>query len=224
MEGRKFKPLFLGSEEIHTKEEVKVYDNSEELLREELESLLGKLEEKEKEVQKLKKEIEELTQKIREKDDALNQLSEKLKNLEVKNILLDGIEKGIKEEVSKLVEYVSEELESYIRKVLEEFSLNLPQEEILKKQLREILYELVNLREKIKLYLNPEDYRIIAGELKLIKEDLKEENMELEVVIDENLSRGEFLIKGEHFRIERSPEDFAKEVYKCVLRNGTQRD
>ncbi|NPB08491.1 MAG: hypothetical protein GXN96_06135 [Aquificae bacterium] len=218
---REFKPLFWGEEKRETREEVRVYENTEDFLREELERTLELLQEKEEEISRLKKEIDLLKNALEEKERKIEDLTEKVRENDIRESLLKGIRTNVLQEVEKLLRNTQQELESFVRKALEEFLLSLPQEEVLKKHLKEILYELLNLREKIKLYLNPEDYRLIAGELRDLKEELKEEGLELEVVIDENLSRGQFLIKGEHFRVERNPEEFAREVYRCILRNGT---
>ena len=220
-----FKPLF---KPVYQKEKEQKRESQS--AEEELKKIL---EEIRRENSSLREEIMRINQEKAKLIDELNSLKELLKKeREERDKLLAQIEKikAEKEDVVKLCKNLHFQLEEvfkefkeksaeFIVRVLEEFSFSLPQTEALKEDLDKIFSELINYKLPIKLYMNPKDYRTLESYILSIKEKLRREGLEIQVITDDKLSVGEVHIKSEQFHIERSPKEFAKAVFEEVFRH-----
>lgn len=220
-----FKPLFKPISKDEKEEKKEKTENKEDLK--------ALLEDIRKENSLLREEIVKLNEEKSKLVSEINTLKELLqKERKERDRLLEQIEriKTEKEDVVKLCKNLQFQLEEvfkefkeksaeFIVRVLEEFSFSLPQTEALKEDLDKIFSELINYKLPIKLYMNPKDYRTLESYILSLKEKLRREGLEIQVVTDDKLSVGEVHIKSEQFHIERSPKEFAKAVFEEVFRH-----
>ena len=219
-----FKPLFVPV--IQEKEEKKEKKNEEENLKVKLEeirrenlSLKEKIIKLNEERIKLEKELENLKELLREKEREKEKLSVQLEEVKTEKEDIKELCKRVNFQLEEVLGELKIKFEEFILKVLEEFSLSLPQTEVIKKDLERIFSELLNYKLPVKLYMNPKDYQELESYILSFKEKLKSEGLEVQVITDDEISPGEVRIKSEQFYIERSPKDFAKAVFEEVLRD-----
>ncbi len=220
-----FKPLFKSISQSENEKKKEAQGTEEDLKK--------ILEELRRENYLLREEIMKINKEKAKLIDELNNLKELLKReREERDKLLTQIERIEleKEDVIKLCKSLHLQLEEVFRglreksaefivRVLEEFSFFLPQTEVLKEDLDKIFSELINYKLPIKLYMNPKDYRTLENYILSLKEKLRREGLEIQVITDDKLSVGEIHIKSEQFHIERSPKEFAKAVFEEVFRH-----
>ena len=220
-----FKPLFVPNNSTNTEDQKNVKEKDDNLQR-----IIDKIK---RENDLLKQEILELKSEKERLNEEIKRLSEILsKEKTEREKLLIQLEhiKSEKEEVVSLCKEIHFQLEEvfkefrdkiaeFIVKVLEEFSFSVPQTDILKEDLEKIFSELINYKLPLKLYINPKDYRVLENHLLSLKEKLKREGLEIQIITDDKLSMGEVHIKSDQFHIERSPKEFAKAVFEEVFRH-----
>jgi len=130
---------------------------------------------------------------------------------EKKNItnLLNEIRKDIELKVEKKLEEVEKYLIEFslllVKKIIS-IELSERTKEIIKSNIISMINQFKKL-EKMEIYLNPEDY-------KLLKEDFQDEIFILK--IDESLNRGNFYIKNEGFNLIFNPDLILKSIEEKI--------
>ncbi len=146
-------------------------------------------------------------------------LIEELNSIKEEKENLASLCKELHLQLEEVFNEFKEKSAEFIVRVLEEFSFSLPQTEALKEDLEHIFSELTNYKIPVKLYMNPKDYRTLESYILSLKERLRREGLEIQVITDDKLGMGELQIKSEQFQIERSPKEFAKAIFEEVFRN-----
>ncbi len=220
-----FKPLFvkgnpeenIGEEEQNRQEEnlIRVV---EELKRENTvlkEEILRIKEEKEE----LMKEIVQLNKIIKKEQEEKKVLINEIDRLKKEKENIEKLYHSIHSQLNRVLDEFKEKSVEFIVNVLREFSFSLPQTDALREDLENIFSELTNYKLPVKLYMNPQDYETLEGYILSLKERLRREGLEVQVITDDKLSVGEVQIRSEHFHIERSPKEFARAIFEEVFRH-----
>ncbi len=216
--GEEFKPL---RETIGKKEEKR-----EEGFKDVIKLLTDENRKLKKQVEELEKLKEELESALLKKEESLRQrlgriaeLEREIEQLKKRNTLKISFKERLENYLEGILQDATERLYRFLEEALKEFLLEIPQERINRETLKNILAELVSFREDVKVYLNPEDYEIMKEELEGLRTLLSAEGITLSIFPDKEVEKGSFKIKGLHFTVERSPEEFAKEVFRKVFRD-----
>jgi flagellar biosynthesis/type III secretory pathway protein FliH len=176
-----------------------------------LKEILDELEIKEKkdlDIFEIEKKIEESYKKgiidgeekakliwLEERKNILSLLSEIKKDIEIK------VEKKLEELEKYLIEFSLLLVKKLISVELSERS-----KEIIKSNIKSLISQFKKL-EKIEIYLNPEDY-------KLLRDDFEDEIFIFK--IDESLNRGNFYIKNEGFNLIFNPDLILKNIEEKI--------
>ncbi|WP_461829917.1 FliH/SctL family protein [Aquifex sp.] len=171
------------------------------------------------EKKKLIEEVERLTQVIKRMEEEKKKLIDEVDNLKREREEVKELCEAMHSQLENVFEKFKESSAEFIVRVLEEFSFSLPQTEALKEDLEKIFSELINYKLPVKLYMNPKDYESLEGYILSLKERLRREGLEVQVITDDKLSVGEVQIKSEQFHIERSPREFARAIFEEVFRH-----
>lgn len=222
---RGFKPLFIKGESEESKGEERKNTGEPDLMKvlEEIKRENSVLKEEvlriREEKEKLIEEVERLTLVIKRVEEEKKRLINEVNNLKKEREKVAKICEAMHSQLENVFEKFKESSVEFIVKVLEEFSFSLPQTEALKEDLEKIFSELINYKLPVKLYMNPKDYESLEGYILSLKERLRREGLEVQVITDDKLSVGEVQIKSEQFYIERSPKEFARAIFEEVFRH-----
>ena len=219
-----FKPLFVKGNpkenigEEQSQQEENLIRVIEEIKRENAalkEEILHIKEEKEK----LMKEIVQLNEIIKKEREERESLINEIERLKKEKENIEKLFYSIHSQLDRVFDEFKERSVEFIVNVLREFSFSLPQTDALKEDLENIFSELTNYKLPVKLYMNPQDYKTLEGYILSLKERLRREGLEVQVITDDKLSVGEVQIRSEHFHIERSPKEFARAIFEEVFRH-----
>ncbi len=223
-----FRPLFPPINPTEVKEEGREqkegFHKTIEEMRRKNSLLMSELERIKNENERLRKELERMEENLRKKEEENKRLLSELKKAEDEKFNTTKLCKEINTQLEGFINELKEKLIQFIRRILEDFSMRLPQTEALREDLENILSELTNYRLPIKIYVNPKDFVVLEGFFSSLKEKLKREGLEIQLITDDKLREGEVLIKSEQFYVERNPEEFAKEIFEKVYKYVFKRD
>jgi flagellar assembly protein FliH len=137
-------------------------------------------------------------------------LEEKLTGLKAFQGSVEGLCQALLEKLSEVEDKVRNEIKDIALNIVKRLYLTekLPKEDVILQSLQMALNSSIYLKGHIKLRLNPHDLLTVEEFLKTL--DLKD--VQLELIKDEHLSRGEFSIETADFWIERRLEDLLTDI------------
>ncbi len=137
-------------------------------------------------------------------------LEEKLTGLKALQGSVEGLCQALLEKFSEVEDKVRNEIKDIALNIAKRLYLTekLPKENVILQSLQKALNSGISLKGQIKLRLNPHDLPAVEEFLKTL--DLKD--VQLELIKDEHLNRGEFSIETADFWIERRLEDLLKDI------------
>ncbi|MFZ8784068.1 FliH/SctL family protein [Thermocrinis sp.] len=137
-------------------------------------------------------------------------LEEKIAELKTFQGHVEGLRQALLEKFSEVEDRVRNEIKYIAMNIAKRLYLTekLPKEEAVLRSLQKALNSGISLKGQIKLRVNPHDLPAVEGFLKTL--DLK--GVQLELIKDEHLSRGEFSVETADFWIERRLEDLLKDI------------
>ncbi|GAB6065512.1 FliH/SctL family protein [Aquifex pyrophilus] len=216
MSEEEFKPLREITEKKEERREES-FNNVLKLLTDENRKLKKQVEELKKLKERLEEELSKKDESLREREGRITELEREIERLREKSVLEISLKERIENYLEGILQDTAERLYRFLEEALKEFLMELPQDKVNRETLKKILEELVRFREEVKVYLNPEDYEIMKEELENLRYSLSSEGVPLSFFPDKEVEKGSFRIKGLHFTVERSPEEFAKEVFRKVF-------
>ena len=222
MGDKNFKPLYEAFQENYKRESEQTNADFEEIIKKFLADkvvLQKKVQEAKERIKELEEQIKVLKKENQTKELRIKELQEQIELLREQKQFEVKLKELLKEHLDNNLEIFAEKLYRFLEEALSEFTYAIPQGRIMKEDLKKMLEELVSFRENLKIYINPEDLKFLIDDIKMLKESLKAEGINLQVFEDENIERGAFKIKGDHFTVERNPKDFARLVFEKVFGN-----
>jgi flagellar assembly protein FliH len=137
-------------------------------------------------------------------------LEEKLTGLKVLQGHAEGFCQALLEKFSEVEDKVRNEIKDIALNIVKRLYLTekLPKEDVIIQSLQKALKSSIYLKGQIKLRVNPHDLLTVEEFLKTL--ELKD--VQLELIKDEHLSRGEFSIETADFWIERRLEDLLTDI------------
>jgi flagellar assembly protein FliH len=137
-------------------------------------------------------------------------LEEKLTELKALQGYVEGLCQALLEKFAEVEYRVRNEIKNTALNIAKRLYLTekLPKEEAVLQSLQKALSSGISLRERIRLRVNPHDLPAVEEFLKTL--DLKD--VQLELIKDGHLSRGEFSIETADFWIERRLEDLLTDI------------
>jgi len=159
-------------------------------------------------------ELESLNSKLVEEKNLLEAekraLEEKLAELKTFQGYVEGLRQALLEKFSEVEDMVRNEIKDIALNVAKRLYLTekLPKEKAVLQSLQRALNSGISLKGRIRLRVNPHDLPTVEEFLKTL--DLKD--VQLELIKDEHLSRGEFSIETADFWIERKLEDLLTDI------------
>jgi len=159
-------------------------------------------------------ELERLNSKLLEEKNLLEAekraLEEKLTGLKAFQGSVEGLCQALLEKFSEVEDKVRNEIKNTALNIAKRLYLSekLPKEEAVLQSLQKALNSGISLKGRIRLRVNPHDLPTVEEFLKTL--DLKD--VQLELIKDEHLNRGEFSVETADFWIERRLEDLLKDI------------
>jgi flagellar assembly protein FliH len=213
-----FKPLH-SVEEVLPKEtkEVKEEKLEKQKLLKQIEALkdtVSSLEAELLECKRTNQELVKLNSKLVEEKNLLESekkaLEEKLTELKALQRYVEGLCQALLEKFSEVEDKVRNEIKDIALDIAKRLYLTekLPKEDVVLQSLQKALNSGISLSGRIRLRVNPHDLPTVEEFLKTL--DLKD--VQLELIKDENLNRGEFSIETADFWIERRLEDLLTDI------------
>ncbi len=137
-------------------------------------------------------------------------LEEKIGELKAFQEHVEGLCQALLQKFSEVEEKVRNEIKDTALNIAKRLYLTekLPKEEAVLQSLQKALNSGISLKGQIRLRVNPHDLPAVEEFLKTL--DLK--GVQLELIKDEHLSRGEFSVETADFWIERRLEDLLKDI------------
>jgi flagellar assembly protein FliH len=123
---------------------------------------------------------------------------------------IESLRQALLEKFSEVEDRVRNEIKDIALNIAKRLYLTekLPKEDVILQSLQRVLNSGISLKGQIKLRLNPHDLPAVEEFLKTL--DLKD--VQLELIKDEHLDRGEFSIETADFWIERRLEDLLTDI------------
>jgi flagellar assembly protein FliH len=159
-------------------------------------------------------ELERLNSKLVEEKNLLEAekkaLEEKITELKALQGYVEGLCQALLEKFSEVEDKVRNEIKDTALNIAKRLYLTekLPKEEAVLQSLQKALNSGISLKGQVKLRLNPHDLLTVEEFLKTL--DLKD--VQLELIKDSHLSRGEFSMETADFWIERRLEDLLTDI------------
>jgi len=159
-------------------------------------------------------ELESLNSKLVEEkkllEDERRVLEEKIAELKTFQEYVEGLCQALLEKFSELEDRVRNEIKDIALNIAKRLYLTekLPKEEVVLQSLQRAINSGISLRGYIMLRLNPHDLPTVEEFLK----NLNLKDVQLELIKDEHLNRGEFSIETADFWIERRLEDLLTDI------------
>jgi flagellar assembly protein FliH len=166
------------------------------------------------ECKRTNQELERLNSKLVEEKNLLEAekgaLEEKIAELKTFQGHVEGLCQALLEKFSEVEYRVRNEIKDIALNIAKRLYLTekLPKEDVILQSLQRALNSGISLKGHIKLRLNPHDLPTVEEFLKTL--DLKD--VQLELIKDEHLNRGEFSIETADFWIERRLEDLLTDI------------
>jgi flagellar assembly protein FliH len=137
-------------------------------------------------------------------------LEEKIAELKALQGSVEGLCQALLEKFSEVEDKVRNEIKNIALSIARRLYLTekLPKEDVILQSLQRALNSGISLRGYIRLRLNPHDLPAVEEFLKTL--DLK--GVQLELIKDEHLNRGEFSVETADFWIERRLEDLLTDI------------
>jgi Flagellar assembly protein FliH. len=137
-------------------------------------------------------------------------LEEKIAELKTFQGYVEGLCQALLEKFSEVEDRVRNEIKDIALNVAKRLYITekLPKEDVVLQSLQRALNSGISLRGRIRLRVNPHDLLTVEEFLKTL--DLKD--VQLELIKDEHLNRGEFSIETADFWIERILEDLLMDI------------
>jgi flagellar assembly protein FliH len=137
-------------------------------------------------------------------------LEEKIAELKTFQGHVEGLRQALLEKFSEVEDRVRNEIKDIALNIAKRLYLTekLPKEDVILQSLQRVLNSGISLRGYIRLRVNPHDLPAVEEFLKTL--DLK--GVQLELIKDEHLNRGEFSIETADFWIERRLEDLLTDI------------
>uniref|UniRef100_A0A7C5SZ51 Flagellar assembly protein FliH n=1 Tax=Thermocrinis ruber TaxID=75906 RepID=A0A7C5SZ51_9AQUI len=137
-------------------------------------------------------------------------LEEKIAELKALKGYVEGLYQALLEKFSQVEYKVRNEIKDTALNIAKRLYLTekLPKEDVVLRSLQRALNSGISLKGHVKLRLNPHDLPAVEEFLKTL--DLKD--VQLELIKDEHLNRGEFSIETADFWIERRLEDLLMDI------------
>jgi flagellar assembly protein FliH len=137
-------------------------------------------------------------------------LEEKIAELKTFQEYVEGLCQAILEKFSEVEDRVRNEIKDIALNIAKRLYLTekLPKEDVILQSLQRALNSGISLRGYIRLRLNPHDLPTVEEFLK----NLNLKDVQLELIKDEHLNRGEFSIETADFWIERRLEDLLMDI------------
>jgi Flagellar assembly protein FliH. len=213
-----FKPLHL-VEHVLPKgvEESKEEKLEKQQLLKQIEALkdtVSSLEAELLECKRTNQELARLNSKLVEEKNLLDAekraLEEKIAELKTFQGYVEGLCQALLEKFSEVEDRVRNEIKDIALNVAKRLYITekLPKEDVVLQSLQRALNSGISLRGRIRLRVNPHDLLTVEEFLKTL--DLKD--VQLELIKDEHLNRGEFSIETADFWIERILEDLLMDI------------
>jgi len=213
-----FKPLH-SVEDVLTKEAEE--DKEEKLVKQQLlkqiealKDTVSSLEAELLECKRTNQELERLNSKLVEEknllEDEKKALGEKITELKALQGYVEGLCQALLEKLAEVEDKVRNEIKDTALNIAKRLYLTekLPKEDVVLQSLQKALNSGISLRGRIRLRVNPHDLLTVEEFLKTL--DLKD--VQLELIKDGHLSRGEFSIETADFWIERKLEDLLTDI------------
>jgi len=137
-------------------------------------------------------------------------LEEKITELKALQESVEGLCQALLEKFLEVEDRVRNEIKDIALNIAKRLYLTekLPKEDVILQSLQKALNSGISLKGQVKLRLNPHDLPTVEEFLKTL--DLKD--VQLELIKDSHLSRGEFSIETADFWIERKLEDLLTDI------------
>jgi flagellar assembly protein FliH len=159
-------------------------------------------------------ELERLNSKLVEEKNLLEAekraLEEKITELKALQGHVEGLRQALLEKFAEVEDRVRNEIKDTALNIAKRLYLTekLPKEDVILQSLQRALNSGISLRGRIRLRVNPHDLLTVEEFLKIL--DLKD--VQLELIKDSHLSRGEFSMETADFWIERRLEDLLTDI------------
>ena len=166
------------------------------------------------ECKRTNQELERLNSKLVEAknllEDEKKALGEKITELKALQGYVEGLCQALLEKLAEVEDKVRNEIKDTALNIAKRLYLTekLPKEDVVLQSLQKALNSGISLRGRIRLRVNPHDLLTVEEFLKTL--DLKD--VQLELIKDGHLSRGEFSIETADFWIERRLEDLLTDI------------
>jgi flagellar assembly protein FliH len=166
------------------------------------------------ECKRTNQELERLNSKLLEEKNLLEAekkaLEERITELKALQGYVEGLCQALLEKFAEVEDKVRNEIKDTALNIAKRLYLTekLPKEDVVLQSLQKALNSGISLKGYIKLRLNSHDLPAVEEFLKNL--DLKD--VQLELIKDENLNRGEFSIETADFWIERKLEDLLTDI------------
>jgi flagellar assembly protein FliH len=137
-------------------------------------------------------------------------LEERITELKALQGYVEGLCQALLEKFAEVEDRVRNEIKDIALNIAKRLYLTekLPKEDVVLQSLQKALNSGISLKGRIRLRVNPHDLPTVEEFLKTL--DLKD--VQLELIEDEHLSRGEFSIETADFWIERKLEDLLTDI------------
>jgi flagellar assembly protein FliH len=213
-----FKPLHSVEEVLpkEAEEDKEEKLGKQQLLKqiEALKDTVSSLEAELLECKRTNQELERLNSKLVEEknllEDEKKALGEKITELKALQGYVEGLCQALLEKLAEVEDKVRNEIKDTALNIAKRLYLTekLPKEDVVLQSLQKALNSGISLRGRIRLRVNPHDLLTVEEFLKTL--DLKD--VQLELIKDGHLSRGEFSIETADFWIERRLEDLLTDI------------
>jgi flagellar assembly protein FliH len=166
------------------------------------------------ECKRTNQELERLNSKLVEEKNLLEAekkaLEEKITELKALQGYVEGLCQALLEKFSEVEDRVRNEIKDTALNIAKRLYLTekLPKEEAVLQSLQKALNSGISLKGQVRLRVNPHDLLTVEEFLKTL--DLKD--VQLELIKDEHLNRGEFSMETADFWIERRLEDLLTDI------------
>jgi len=166
------------------------------------------------ECKRTNQELERLNSKLVEEKNLLEAekraLEEKITELKALQGSVEGLCQALLEKFAEVEDRVRNEIKDTALNIAKRLYLTekLPKEDVVLQSLQKALNSGISLRGRIRLRVNPHDLLTVEEFLK----NLNLKDVQLELIKDSHLSRGEFSIETADFWIERRLEDLLTDI------------
>ena len=213
----KFKPIF-------EKKQEKPKEDSSQRIAEQKKILEGEVSRLRSENSSLKDEVERLRKALQEKEKEIEGLRGELERSKTLERLFGELRSSIGEALKKVKEDLKEDFVKLSKEVIREFLMTdlVPKEAVVTTVLEEVFEKMADVRGRTTVYLSPKDVDMALDTLGEIREKIGD-RVEIEVVSDPGLEKGEVRVETPKFVIERRHDEVFEEVFREVMRRVSER-